>query len=406
MSAFNAKAKVLGRSGAAEEVNLDLEMYEKAGARGQSLSQYLSDTLASSVNTENHSVMDQLIASSGIRTAYDPTTGRSASTLKEIMDGTGDMAVADNDITRGSGQGNNTPASRILFPEVILQLVPAYLQDNNNDFMSAYQKMVASTVTVNTPRVEQPKIDTRAPEANRSQAVSQLTEPAKMVTITLQDSSMRVPTHAIGLEISDEALKSATIDLVALSLAAQTRGEQIGMVEDALKSMVMGDIDVGMSALSAVDFSTFDAASTALAPTHMAYIQWLRKNYRRLSIDWIITDIVTAAKLEARNGRPLGSAYPNGTQQFNGDRGTMEAQFTIENLSVAPPKVLLVDPDVFGLDTLVGIDSRYAIRRVVNVSATYSAIQDFVMKKGKGFRFDFGEISHRLVDDAWSLATL
>lgn len=406
MSAFNAKAKVLAHSGSVEEVTLDLDMYEAAGVRGQSLSQYLADTLASKVDTSRGSVMEQLVASSGIRTSHDATTGRSASTLKEIMDGTGDMSMADNDITRGSGQGNNTPASRILFPEVILQLVPAYLQDNNNDFMSAYQQMVASTVTVNTPRVEQPKIDTRAPEGSRSQAIGQLAEPAKMVTITLQDSSLRVPTHAIGLEISDEAMRSSTIDLVALSLAAQSRGEQIGMVEDALKSMVMGDVDMGMAALSAVDFSTFDAASTASSVTHLAYIQWLRKNYRRLSIDWIITDLITASKIEARTGRPLGSMFPNGTQQFNGDKGTMEAQFTIENLSVRPPKVLLVDPDVLGLDTLVGVDSRFAIRRVINVSATYSAIQDFVMKKGKGFRFDFGEISHRLVDDAWSLATL
>lgn len=405
MSEFKGLAKVQGRSGSVEEVIIDMDMYEKAGEKALSLSEYLSREFRGKVDTKHGSVMEQLQASAGIRTAYNPRTGERASSLSEIFNGADDMAVADNDIVRGSGQGTNTPASRILFPEVILQMVPAYLAENN-DFMGAYGQMVSQTITVSTPRIEQPKIDTRAPEGNRSQAISQLAEPAKMVTITLQDSSLRVPTHAIGLEISNEAMQAATIDLVAISLAAQTRGEQIGLVEDAFKSMVFGDVDVGMSALIGTDFSAYDANSTADAPTQMAYLQWLRANYRKLSIDWIVTDIVTAMKLNNRVGRPTGDMWPNGTQQFNSDRGEMDAQFTIENLSIRPPKLFLVDPDVLGVNTLVGLDSRYAIRRVVNVSATYSAIQDYVMKKGKGFRFDFGEISHRLVDEAWQLATL
>ncbi len=406
MSAFKGTAQVLGKTGAIEVIDVDLAMYEVAASQKTSLSQHLERTYGHRTDLSKGSVMEQAMASSGIRTKFDPRTGLGASTLKEVIDGSAAMQMADNDITRSSGQGNNTPASRILFPEVVLQLVPAVLQEDNSDFMGAYSRMVATTVTVNTPRVEQPKIDTRAPEGNRSQAISQLTEPAKMVSITLQDSSYRIPTHAIGLEISDEALSAATIDLVAISLAAQARGEQIGMVEDSLRSMIQGDVDVGMSALVGEDLSNYDAASTASAPTHMAYIQWLRSKYRVRSIDWIITDIVTAAKLENRVGRPTGQMWPNGTQQFNNDRGTMEAQFSIENLSVRPPKVLLVDKDVLGVDTFVGIDSRFAIRRLVNVSATYAAIQDFVLKKGKGYRFDFGEASHRLVDDGWALCTL
>lgn len=402
----SAIAKVIGRNGTREEVTLNLAMYEAAAKNGVSLSQHLEQVFGGQVDTTKGSVMRQLCASAGIVTEYNPRSGVSPTTMKQVMDGSLDMGLADNDMTRGSGQGNNTPASRLLFPEVIMQLMPAFLQENNSDFISGYQAMVATTVPVTSPRIEQPSINTKAPEDSRSQAISQLSEPAKMVTITLQDKSFRVPTHSIGLQISDEALGSTTIDLVGLTLAAQSRGEQIAMIEDNLKSMIMGDVDHNMSALSAVDFSTFDSASSASAPTHKAYIKWLRAEYRKRSLNWMVTDLDTAMKLEAREGRPTGQKWPNGSRQLNGDNGTMEAQFSIENLSINPPRLLLVDTDVLGADTLVGLDSRFAIRRVINVSASYSAIQEFVLKKGMGFRFDFGEMSHRLMDEAWSLATL
>lgn len=403
-----AKAKLLNSQGAVQEVELNLGMYEAAAKQGVSLSQHLEQTFGGQVDGSKGTVMAQLCASAGIQTTYDPRNGLAPSTVKSIIEGHNDLAVADsnNDTLRGPSQGAHTPASRLLFPEVVMQLMPAYLSENNDDFISAYNQMIATTATVTSPRVEQPTIDTRAPEGSTAQAISQLSEPAKMVSITLADKSFRIPTNSIGLMISEEAMGAATIDLVALAVAAQARGQQIAMIENALKAMIMGDVDAGMSALSAVDFSTFDAASTAATPTHKAYIKWLRSEYRKRSLNWMITDIETAMKLEARAGRPTGQQWPNGTQQLNGDRGTFEAHFSVENLSVSPPRLLLVDSDVLGLDTIGALDSRFAIRRVINVSASYQAIQDFVLKRGTGFRFDFGETSHRLFDEAWSLATL
>ena len=76
------------------------------------------------------------------------------------------------------------------------------------------------------------------------------------------------------------------------------------------------------------------------------------------------------------------------------------------NLGITQPRIVPVDADVFGAAHLVGLDPRYAIQRFVNVSASYDAIEEYVMRKATGFRVDFGEMSTRLYDEAWSVVSL
>jgi len=52
------------------------------------------------------------------------------------------------------------------------------------------------------------------------------------------------------------------------------------------------------------------------------------------------------------------------------------------------------------------LDSRYAIRRVINVSASYQAIEQYVMRRATSFRVDYGFIMHKLFSDAWQAMTL
>jgi hypothetical protein len=61
---------------------------------------------------------------------------------------------------------------------------------------------------------------------------------------------------------------------------------------------------------------------------------------------------------------------------------------------------------VIAANTIVGLDSRYAIRRVINAQAAYSAIEQYLLRRATAFRVDYGEYSHRLYDDAFSVMTL
>jgi hypothetical protein len=73
---------------------------------------------------------------------------------------------------------------------------------------------------------------------------------------------------------------------------------------------------------------------------------------------------------------------------------------------VPAPRVLLLDTSFIGANTIVGLDSRYAIRRTVNVSAAYEAIEQWVMRRATAFRVDYGELAKKLYPEAWKKMTL
>ena len=61
---------------------------------------------------------------------------------------------------------------------------------------------------------------------------------------------------------------------------------------------------------------------------------------------------------------------------------------------------------VSGANTVVALDTRYGIRRVINVSANYSAVQEFVLRKAKAFRIDYAEMAHSLYPTAFEKMAL
>jgi hypothetical protein len=380
------------------EVPLGLEDYRAASAAGLSLSQYVNRKV-DNYDASRGTPFEQMCASAGMFVRRDSKVGIHPPTMKEVLDGSAQMNVGT--IVRPDGSGNNTPSGRLLYPEVIMQIMASELTEDKSDFVNGYNSMVAQTQTVTSAKIEQPIIDTTEPEKDEyaSQPISQLAEPPAIVTITVSDTSRRIPTHAVGLTISDEALQATTLDLVGLAMTHQARAERIRVIERNINAMVNGDVDAGETALSSATTTSFDSAATGGIITQKAWIKYLRANFRKMSISHIMMDIDTALKLEGRTGKPV----------VVGDDPTsprMDALFSIENLGISAPKVLLMDTAVVGADTLVGLDSRYAIRRVINVSATYSAIEQYVMRKAHGLRLDTGELSHKLFTDAWSVMTV
>lgn len=390
MSVNSQKFNVI-RDGVATEVTVDLENYRTASDAGMGLTQYINSNFGG--DQVHGTAMQQMIRASGLSLGRDHEMGIRPPTVHQVL--TGDIAGVRPD---GS---DRSLGARILFPELLLNAAMSTLSEDNNDFLNAYDRMHAITHYVDGPRVDQALIDVDGTQTaeNAAQPISQSAEPAAMLHIRTSDRNYKIPTSAIGLEITDEAQKAASIDLVALAVMNQARFQRILGAEASLKAIISGDADLGEASIAGVNLSTFDMAKTAGKVSHKSYLKWMRNDFRRRTINWILADIDSALLLEDRTGRPNVNNKEDASSNFS-------LGMTVDNLILTPPRLLIVDSDVISANVIVGLDSRFALQKFVNVSASYEAIEAFVMRRTTKMRFDFAERSAKLYTQAWSKAVI
>lgn len=293
-----------------------------------------------------------------------------------------------------------TPTSRIIFPAVIQEAMENKLREDTSSDVAIFNSMLALTDDIDGDKFEQPILDFSKPESGRSQPISQLSEPATMMTLTVSDVSRTIPSFALGMTISDKAYKAATIDFVALSLARQAEIEQAKLIDGFISSLVSGDVDFGITALAMTKANTFDSGiATNGVLSHKAWVKWLRRNSRTRAIDWIICDIDTYLAIENRTGKPTIS-----TDDPKSPR--LDALLNPKNLRVGNVNVFLVESGILPANAIIGIDSRYAIRKVRNLQAEYKAQEDLVMRRGTALRWDWSTMAYRLYDAAWDYLSL
>jgi hypothetical protein len=401
------KFNIVDHAGSRQEIDFDVTAYAAAGDNQQSLSQHLETMYPSQAG--GPTTFEQCMAQAGMFVRGDNASGIHPPTMKAIVDGKLNMDAAS--IVRNDGTGNNTVTGRLLFPEVIMQIIESELSSSKDDLLAGYNDMIATTAFVTSPKVDQPVINVTAPldDKYRSQPIAQLAEPASLVTITLAERSHRIPTKSIGLTISDQALEATTLDLVGIAMTQQANQERIRIVEEAIQDMTAATADVDTDpdgvGLTAFQADTLDdlivaaGGATGISFTQKAWIHFLRDNYRTMTVSHIICDVDSALEIENRTGKPMVT-----TDDPRSPR--IDSLFSVDNLGITAPKILLVDTALIGANTIVGLDKRYAIRRIVNVNAAYSAIENYVMRRATSFRVDYGEISHKLMADAWKKMTL
>lgn len=390
----------VGQDGKLKTAEVDVSLYEKAAKNETTVRQYIADMLETKAAgdrpdyTYGHP-LDQAYASSGLVT--DKKLGQKAMSLEDIAQGR--LAVGTS---LRAPDGNDTSlASRLLFPQLLLETMEAELRDDGSDILGKYAELVSVQRNINGTRVDQPLVNTQkqgeGPDGSRSRRQAQMAEPATMVGITVGERSYRIPTFAIGLTISDEAMQATTIDLVRVIMETQARGERIAMIEEQLHDMVFGNVDRNMTALPIKKISQFDAGITENGQiTKRAYIKWLRDNYRIREISHVLTDLDTVLDMDEQ-------LLPKMTGT---DSAKISTPFAGFDTGIQLPKFVDFATEVFGAKTMVGVDRRNAIQRFVNVTADYSAIEEYVMRKATSFRVDYGEMSTRLYDEAWSVVQL
>lgn len=379
--------------GANVPVDLSVSLYKDAADAGLSLKQHLANIYPTNVE-KNGSAFEQLLDQCGILVRGNKEFGLRASSMDDVLN----PKEAASAITR-----DGVPASRLLFPAVILDVIEDKLTVDYDTNPSALTSMLAQDISIPGDRWERPVLNFSNPEAARGQAVSQLSLPNSMLTITASDKSQRIPNWAIGMEISEQALKSTTLDLVGLAVARQAAVEGNERANGFILSLLNGDVDLGMAALSSFAGKVQTAASIDAAAstgiTQKAWMTWLTQRTNKRMITHVVTDIAGAMAIEGRAGKPVVTTD-------NPTSNRIDTLFQVINpMWPSQVKIFLTNDVNWPAKTIMGFDGRYGVTRVKSLTAQYSAVEQFVLKRSTAMRIDKGELVYRLFDEAFEVLT-
>lgn len=381
-------------SGAIQQLPMDVSMYALAGQAGMSLPDFLNRQYRTDASKYGSS-FEQLCQSEGIFLRSNAQLGIRASTVNDIL---------NPKIQAGVTTTDSAPASRILYPAVFLQAIEDRRAADQTNALLGLNRMIAVDEAINGDRYEQPRINFDQPSAARSMAVAQLAEPPAMMTITVSDKPGTIPSWSLGLTISDKALESQTLDLVTLSVARQLEVESNERAYAHLLALANGDPDKGDISLSAAGrvrtTTSFDPAASGGIVTQKSWVKYLANRSVYRTIDYVVGDIDAAMAIENRSGKPVITTDNATSKRINSELEVINPQW--------PNGVkffLTLDP-AWTPGMVMGLDSRYAVRRIRNLKADYSAIEAFVLRRAKSMRFDSGEAVHRLFTDAFDVLTI
>lgn len=377
-----------------QALDLNVGMYEAAAEKGQSLSQYMANLYPT--NAEKYgTAYEQALEQAGVFVRGNSEYGLRASTVVDVLNPKNAAAIVKDGV----------PASRILFPAVIMDVIEDKLTRDYATNPSALSALVGVEDSIQGDRWERPVLNFSRPESARSGPVAQLAMPNSMLTITASDKSMRIPSWGIGLEISEQAQKSTTLDLVGLAVARQAAVEANERAQGYILSLLNGDSDYSMAALSTFSgkvqtAASFDGTLTAGNISFKAWIKWLtqRSNYR--TITHVVSDLTTLIALRNMLASEKSTQNPK-------DNPSIDIGLSVVNPNwPSQIKFVLTDDPNWPANTIMGVDGRYGVHRVKSLTAQYSAIEAFAMKRSTMLRVDSGEIVYRLFDEAFEVLTL
>lgn len=386
---------VIAPDGSKNAVNLSVETYRAAADAGMSFRQYVNQTHPTNAERDG-AAFDQFLEQCGIFVKGNKDYGLKASTMEDVLNPK--EAASGGVITR-----DGIPASRLLFPAVILGVIEDKLSVDYATNPNALSSMLATEDSIQGDRWERPVLNFSNPEAARAAPTAQLALPNSMLTITASDKSMRIPSWAIGMEISEQALRSTTLDLVGLAVARQAAVEGNERANGYILSLLQGDTDLSMVALSSIAgkvqtaVSLDSAASSGL--TQKAWMTWLTQRVNKRQITHVVTDLAGAMAIEARANKPINTNDNPNSPRIDTLMEVINPWWT------SKVKIFLTNDANWPAKTIMGIDSRYAIHRVNSLTAQYSAIEQFVLKRSTAMRVDKGELVYRLFDEAFEVLT-
>lgn len=366
------------------------QLYSQAAKTGISPRQLINRMAADAardhggVATKHGDAYTQAVLDSGL--VANHKLGEKAMTFGQLM--SADLNVNS---TRAPSGDDTTTAAQVLYPMTILEALVQNPTVKDNGFLGNVSKLFADTQNVTTGRVDQPIIRMKSSEDAPSHQTAQLAAPATMMEITLGDRQYRIPSEGIGMMVSQEALEATTLDLMTIAITRQAMGQRIRMAKQQLNGIINGDADLNQKPLKVRKFSEFDPSANGKF-TKLGWLKMLRENRYEYTRTRGLLTLDTAVAMD----NELTASYKLGP-----DAHTIQAPFSGIDLDCPNPTFMDLDDDILGSSNrIVLLDPTAAMRRVINISAEYQGIEDFIMRKAKGFRADHGEIALRLFDEA------
>lgn len=391
----------IDKSGNAQHVEIGAAAYAEAKAQRKSVPQYLNSLYQKDADTSKGSPFSQLCASEGLISApKDNPFGLRAPTIAEILDGTSGINAASstNMQQKGSPSGSQ---SRNLFPAALIAYVESQVAVDRETDTRMFEGMVAQSISIGGDSFEQPVINyntqgAQGPNVAKAQRIPQLGLTPTLLSITTSDKIRRLPTYGMGIEMSQQAMRATTIDLLAMTVKRYLEIEKDQRVYNYLSSLYVGDNDMVIGAVPSVTSTSLDAAATGGVLTHKAWVKFLARNRKKRRITHAACDIDTYLKIEARSGRPGLSAYDQRLP-------IVEAQARVGNLAFQDVKFFIVDSAAEGGPIPAGqvwaLDASKAITSVTNTEAEYQATESFILRRSEMMVMHWSQEVYRTFGD-------
>lgn len=381
--------------GSLQQVEVTLDTIREASHNSMSVRDWVNTIYPTNAEAYGDA-FSQLCASEGIVLSPSRKNGIRAASLQSVLEGAPRMEAS------GAVVRNPNSQARILLMPAIGALVEDKLVGDLEMHANAYNSMIALDMTIADDWLLWPEVNMAKAEAGRTQATSQLARPARMMTLTTSEKQLRVPTYALGIEWSEQAMKYLNLDFISLAIARQIAVERNEKAQQDLLALLNGDDDVGQGPLSGIAGKvktavSLDAAATA-GLTQDSWILWLYSGTAKRRITHVVTDIKGALAIERRANRPTVQGDNNTSPRIN-------AEMSVLNPTWGDVQVFVTDDPNWPAKTIMGIDAQYAIQRVTSTNATYQAQEDFVLRRGSAMRWDYGTISRRLMPEAFEVLT-
>lgn len=394
----------INRDGNTQPYPLEATIYKEAHDQNKSVAQLVNSKAGKDVNTEHGTAFQQLCASEGlILTGKRNPFGLRSPTVADVLDGKSGFQAAN---IGNNNEGGGTPfgsQSRYLFPAAVIEWIEAAVPVDRVTDTAVFDQMIAREVGIPGDTFEQPVIDfgtIGGPQAAQAQRVAQLSEAPRMLSISTSDRPRRIPTYGMSIEVSDQAKRSMTLDLFAMTIQRYLAVERDSRVYRFLSSLFVGDADMVSGAVSTVNASTLDAASTGGVLTHRAWLNFLARNRKRRTITHVIGDLNSYLAVEGRIGRP-------GTNLYDPTLARIDPQATMINQGFGNNVQWFLtnfandatQPGPVPAGQIWALDASQAIVHVTNTSAQYSASQEFVLRRSEVMRMDWSSEVYRMFGD-------
>lgn len=397
---------IVTESGGKHDIEISHTVYAAARDANMSVAHYINNEYKdSNPDLKLGTPFQQICASVGLSlvgNGKDNPFGLRNATVSDILEGkAGFQAGETNTAGRSTPFGNE---SRFLFPAAVIQLVEDAIQPDRTTDTDIFNQMVATRISVGTDTFAQPVVSyAGAGGANngtngaRAQRITQLSGTPMLLRLTTTDRFRTLPTYGIGMELSDQAMKSTTLDLLALTLNRFLTIERDARIYTYLSNVFAGDSDHNTGAVSAVTSTSLDASATGGVLTHKACMKFLARNRKKRKITHLVGDLDAYLKWESRTGRP-------GTTAYDPTLARVDPQSRMINDTFGGDvQWFLVDDAASGgpvpANTVWALDKAQALMMVNNVSADYTATEQFVLRRSSAIALHWSEECFRLFGD-------